>query len=72
MQVLMRFGFQELNLHRINLYTFEYNPRAIRAYEKLGFVHEGKQRSAMKRGGQRWAFVFMGVLRDEWENRNRV
>ncbi len=72
LNVTLRFGFRELGLHRVNLVTFEYNPRAIRAYEKLGFVHEGQQRSAMKRGGQRWALVFMGILRDEWENRNRA
>lgn len=72
MNVLLRFAFRELNLHRVNLVTFEYNPRAIRAYEKLGFVHEGRQRDGMKRGGQRWALVFMGILRDEWENAQRV
>jgi RimJ/RimL family protein N-acetyltransferase len=69
--VLLRFAFRELNLHRVNLVTFEYNPRAIRAYEKLGFQHEGQQRGGMKRGGQRWAILFMGILRDEWENANR-
>lgn len=71
LNVLLRFGFCELNLHRVNLGTFSYNPRAIRAYEKVGFRHEGKLRSAMRRGGQRWDVVFMGILRDEWEAKNR-
>lgn len=67
MNVLLRFAFHELNLHRVNLVTFEYNPRAIRAYEKLGFAHEGQMRQGMQRGGKRWAIVFMGILRTEWE-----
>ena len=67
MNLALGFAFQELNLHRVNLGTFEYNPRAIRAYEKIGFVHEGKMRQAMKRDGTRWAQVFMGILRAEWE-----
>jgi RimJ/RimL family protein N-acetyltransferase len=65
--ILLRFAFQELNLHRVNLNTFEYNARAIRAYEKIGFVHEGKMRDALRRDGRRWDMIFMGILRTEWE-----
>src|SRR5436309_2040102 len=38
MRVILYFAFMELNLHRVTLWTFEYNPRAIRSYEKLGFA----------------------------------
>ena len=65
--ILLRFAFQELNLHRVNLGTFEYNARAIRAYEKIGFAHEGAFRDALKRDGKRWGVVAMGILRTEWE-----
>lgn len=51
MQILLRFAFEELNLHRINLSVFEYNPRAIRCYEKVGFRHEGRQREVLRRNG---------------------
>jgi len=66
MQILLRYGFMELNLRRITLNVFEYNPRAIRVYEKVGFRHEGRVRQAMKRGGQRWDVLYMGILRAEW------
>jgi RimJ/RimL family protein N-acetyltransferase len=66
LNVLLRFAFREVNLHRVNLATFEYNPRAVRAYEKLGFAHEGALRRALRRGGKRWAILVMGILRDEW------
>ncbi len=65
--ILLRFAFQELNLHRVNLGTFEYNARAIRAYEKIGFVHEGKWRQSMRRDGKRWDNYFMAILRRDWE-----
>jgi RimJ/RimL family protein N-acetyltransferase len=45
--------------------VFEYNPRAIRTYEKLGFIHEGRMRGALKRDGRRYDLVFMGILREE-------
>ncbi|HZQ08398.1 MAG TPA: GNAT family protein [Anaerolineae bacterium] len=66
-RITLRYGFQELNLHRINLNVFGYNTRAIRAYEKLGFAHEGAIRGALKRYGRRWDILFMGILREEWE-----
>ena len=41
MRIILRFAFSELNLHRVSLDVFDYNPRAIRSYEKVGFVREG-------------------------------
>jgi RimJ/RimL family protein N-acetyltransferase len=67
MQVVLRFAFRELNLHRVFLNTFEYNPRAIRSYAKCGFKHEGHQRGALNREGRRWDLIFMGILKEEWE-----
>jgi len=66
MLVVLRFAFQELNLRRVSLNTFEYNPRAIRSYEKAGFVHEGRARGFLHREGQRWDLIYMGILREEW------
>ena len=66
MKTLAGYAFKQLNLNRINLAVFEYNPRAIRSYEKCGFVHEGSERQALKRGEQRWDLMFMGLLREDW------
>lgn len=67
MRVILRYGFLELNLHRINLNVFDFNARARRVYEKVGFVQEGIQREALNRGGRRWDIVYYGILRSEWE-----
>jgi len=66
MQVLLRYAFCELNLHRVSLTVFEYNPRAIRSYEKAGFKIEGQERKFLERGGKRWDMLYMGILRQEW------
>lgn len=67
MQLILRYAFTELNLHRVSLDVFDYNPRAIRSYEKAGFKVEGCVRQAMQREGRRWDYVYMGLLRREWE-----
>lgn len=66
MRVMLRYAFMELNLRRVGLIVFEYNPRAIRSYEKAGFVHEGRVRGMMLRDGRRWSYLYMGILREEW------
>jgi RimJ/RimL family protein N-acetyltransferase len=67
MRVILRYAFTELNLHRVSLDVFEYNPRAIRSYEKAGFVVEGRLRQFLRRDGRRWDMIYMGILRKEWE-----
>jgi RimJ/RimL family protein N-acetyltransferase len=67
MRVILRYAFTELNLRRVSLDVFEYNPRAIKSYEKVGFVHEGRMREYLNRDGRRWDLIFMGILYEEWE-----
>jgi RimJ/RimL family protein N-acetyltransferase len=66
MQIILRYAFNELNLRRAGLIVFEYNPRAIRSYEKVGFIHEGRIRGVMLREGRRWDWLYMGISREEW------
>lgn len=66
LRVLLRYAFTELNLHRVSLSTLQANDRAIRSYEKAGFVHEGRMRQVSKYEGRRFDEVFMGILRGEW------
>lgn len=70
MRVMLRYGFQELNLYRVQLNAFSYNERAIKSYLKVGFSIEGRQRGMLLRDGQRWDFVYMSVLREEWRVQN--
>lgn len=60
-----RYAFHQLNLHRITLYVHDFNPRAIRAYEKCGFREEGRLREAEYLDGRYSDIVIMGLLRDE-------
>ena len=64
--LLLRYGFEELNLHRIYLRVFSFNERAIRLYLRLGFVEEGRQREALYRFGQWHDVIMMGLLRREF------
>lgn len=66
MRLLVRYGFDVLNLNRIFLQVFDNNPRAIRSYEKVGFVHEGRLRQDVYKNGSYHDVLVMGILRSEW------
>jgi RimJ/RimL family protein N-acetyltransferase len=57
-------AFQKLNLHRLSLSASSRNPRALRAYEKAGFIHEGRMREALYRDHEYSDKIIMGILRD--------
>jgi diamine N-acetyltransferase len=65
-RLIVQHGFKTLNLNRIFLHVFENNPRAIRAYEKAGFVHEGCERQAEFKDGKYIDVMRMSMLKDEF------
>jgi RimJ/RimL family protein N-acetyltransferase len=64
-RTICRFGFRQMNMHRIELNVFAWNAAAIRAYEKAGFVLEGTRREDTFTGGRHVDALLMGVLEDE-------
>jgi len=64
-RTILRFAFEEMNLHRVSLTVLDYNTRAQRCYEKCGFRIEGRARSLRYRDGRWCDEILMGILQDE-------
>ena len=71
MKLLLRHCFETLNLNRVYLRVYADNPRAKRAYEKAGFVEEGRLRQAVYKHGKYDDIFVMSVLRSEWSSRKK-
>jgi RimJ/RimL family protein N-acetyltransferase len=69
MQLAVQYAFRELGVQRVSLALYAYNPRALRAYEKAGFRVEGRTRRDVLREGQYYDSIWMGILREEWLQR---
>lgn len=65
MRTVCRFGFEMMNLHRIELEVYAENHRARRVYEKVGFREEGRRRDALYKFGRYADVVMMGLLEGE-------
>jgi RimJ/RimL family protein N-acetyltransferase len=65
---LCRFGFEDMNLHRIDLLVDADNLRAQACYRKVGFVEEGRLRQVRSTRGRYVDQLVMGVLRREFDD----
>ena len=71
-RLLLDHAFAHLPVHRVSLGVYAFNPRAQHVYEKVGFVLEGRERDALRYGGQRVDQLLMSVLRPEWRARQEA
>ena len=71
-RLLLRHGFNTLNLNRIFLHVFDNNPRAIHAYEKAGFTLEVRERQAEYRDGKYIDLLLMSILKSEYLERGEA
>lgn len=67
---VLNFGFNELNLIRIELNVYTFNTPAIKCYEKLGFHREGLKRKITKYINEYWDSYVYGLLKEDWIIRN--
>jgi RimJ/RimL family protein N-acetyltransferase len=66
---LLRYGFENLGLHRIFASHFKHNPASGRVLVKLGMHYEGCQREHLRKWDQFVDSELYGILRQEWEDR---
>jgi RimJ/RimL family protein N-acetyltransferase len=66
-QTLLRFAFDQMNLHKVMLGVFDFNERAQACYRKCGFVDEGRFREEYFQDGRYWDVIRMSILRREWQ-----
>ncbi len=69
MRVIVDYAFRELGLHRLQLSVAPFNQAGIRAYEKAGFVEEGRHRESVLHDGRWYDDVLMSILDHEWAAR---
>ena len=67
--LVLELAFDRLNLHSVNLSALATNERAIRCYEKCGFMREGLFRERTFTQGEYVDAVAMGILRADYEKR---
>ena len=63
---VLRIAFEEFLFHRIYLNVLSDNQKAIRLYEKCGFVYEGMFRDHLSLGGDYKSLKWYSILKEEY------
>ena len=71
-ELVLAYGFDTLNLSRIELRVVDGNSHARHIYRKMGFVEEGRLRRAAFSDGRTADVIIMGVLREEFRRKPGV
>jgi len=69
LELLLRYCFNELELHRVSAETFEYNEAWRRLVEETGFQKEGTAREYLYRDGEYWDKENYALLEREYRAR---
>jgi RimJ/RimL family protein N-acetyltransferase len=64
--LIMRFGFDYLNLRNIMLKVFSFNEQAIKSYISIGFKEIGRRRKSIVMNGVEYDDVYMDILDEEF------
>jgi RimJ/RimL family protein N-acetyltransferase len=64
---MLRYGFEDLDMHRIFASHFKHNPASGRILKKLGMRYEGCQREHLRKWDQWVDSELYGILRQEWK-----
>jgi len=66
-RMVAEFSFDHLGLHKLSTRVLAFNTRAIRAYERVGFVREGLERETAFIGGAWHDDVIVGLLKRDFD-----
>jgi RimJ/RimL family protein N-acetyltransferase len=64
---VLRYGFEDLGLHRIFASHFKHNPASGTILKKLGMQYEGCQREHLRKWDQFVDSELYGIMRREWQ-----
>jgi RimJ/RimL family protein N-acetyltransferase len=70
-ELILIYGFETLNLDRIELRVIDDNDRARHIYRRLGFEEEGRLRRAAFSNGAARNVIVMGLLREEFRRSSK-
>ncbi|MDF2885130.1 MAG: N-acetyltransferase [Clostridiaceae bacterium] len=69
-KLVLKFAFEEMHLHRVELEVYSFNIRAQKAYYKVGFVKEGVKREGELINGRYCDVIIMSILERDYNQMN--
>ncbi|MBU3142697.1 GNAT family N-acetyltransferase [Clostridium sp. CF012] len=65
-KMVLNYAFEVIKYHKVYLRVLDYNARAIRCYEKCGFVKEGIDREGALINDTYCSDIYMGIIKSDY------
>lgn len=72
LEIGVDFGFEVLNMNRLNTEVLENNLASLKCAEYVGFQVEGRKRNCIYKCGDYLDSICMGIIKEDWINLDRV
>ena len=69
LQTMLRYGFEQMGLNRVEALVYVENQASIRLLERLGFQREGLLRQYFRQGDTYYDHWLLSLLKGEWKFR---
>ena len=66
LKLLVEFIFEQMNINKVKLGVYSFNPRAQRCYEKVGFKREAVLKEELYRNGQYHDVIIMSIFKRDY------
>lgn len=71
-RLIIKHGFERMNLHTIYLGVNAENKGALRSYEKAGYLHDGVHRDFVYNNGRYYDSIAMSILKTDYDKQKDV
>lgn len=65
-KMVLKYAFEVIEYHKVFLRVLDYNIRAIKCYEKCGFIKEGVDREGALIKGTYCSDIYMGIIKSDY------
>ncbi|GAP03026.1 acetyltransferase [Fructobacillus pseudoficulneus] len=66
LSLILDYGFNNLNMHKIKLSVFPFNTAAVKAYTKVGFIKEGTSKNEVFYDGKWVDSDHYAIFQEDW------
>lgn len=71
-RTVLRYTFEVLKLHQVDLRVFSFNERGVKCYLQCGFVVEGRKRESCRLDDQWHDDLIMGITEGDYQDATRI
>lgn len=72
LSILVKFVFEQMNINKVKLHVYDFNKRAQKCYEKVGFEKEAVLKKELFRNGKYHDIIQMSIFKEDYFKKHPI